>query len=439
MKGDFKEALIALERERDISSKVILDAIGKSLVSAFEKQYKSKNNIHEIIDYDNYQVTLMADKEVVPTEDDVMDPAIEISLDEAREVKEDANVGDIVEVEVQSSEFGRMAAQTARNVITQAIREEEKNIVFRSFRAKEKDIITGIIKKKNVSNISQKQLDEQARKIREEGARKNKSPEEIEAEIRNIKKTSVSYTINLGTADAILTEKEMVFPVTSGSKDKANEPNESYEVGKRMKFLVLKVENGNKGPRILVSRTHPDLVKRLFEAEVSEINDGTVEIMSIAREPGSRTKMAVVSHNENVDPVGSCVGVNGARVNAVVRELNNEKIDIIIWDENPGNFIRNALSPAQIVNVFADPEEKTANVVVPDDQLSLAIGNSGQNARLAAKLTNYKIDIKSETQAKDAYGFRIEDYMDDDDEYDEDEEMNFEEPDTEVASEESES
>ena len=439
MKGDFKEALIALERERDISSKVILDAIGKSLVSAFEKQYKSKNNIHEIIDYDNYQVTLMADKEVVPTADDVMDPAIEISLDEAREVKEDANVGDIVEVEVQSSEFGRMAAQTARNVITQAIREEEKNIVFRSFRAKEKDIITGIIKKKNVSNISQKQLDEQARKIREEGARKNKSPEEIEAEIRNIKKTSVSYTINLGTADAILTEKEMVFPVTSGSKDKANEPNESYEVGKRMKFLVLKVENGNKGPRILVSRTHPDLVKRLFEAEVSEINDGTVEIMSIAREPGSRTKMAVVSHNENVDPVGSCVGVNGARVNAVVRELNNEKIDIIIWDENPGNFIRNALSPAQIVNVFADPEEKTANVVVPDDQLSLAIGNSGQNARLAAKLTNYKIDIKSETQAKDAYGFRIEDYMDDDDEYDEDEEMNFEEPDTEVASEESES
>ena len=439
MKGDFKEALIALERERDISSKVILDAIGKSLVSAFEKQYKSKNNIHEIIDYDNYQVTLMADKEVVPTEDDVMDPAIEISLDEAREVKEDANVGDIVEVEVQSSEFGRMAAQTARNVITQAIREEEKNIVFRSFRAKEKDIITGIIKKKNVSNISQKQLDEQARKIREEGARKNKSPEEIEAEIRNIKKTSVSYTINLGTADAILTEKEMVFPVASGSKDKANEPNESYEVGKRMKFLVLKVDNGNKGPRILVSRTHPDLVKRLFEAEVSEINDGTVEIMSIAREPGSRTKMAVVSHNENVDPVGSCVGVNGARVNAVVRELNNEKIDIIIWDENPGNFIRNALSPAQIVNVFADPEEKTANVVVPDDQLSLAIGNSGQNARLAAKLTNYKIDIKSETQAKDAYGFRIEDYMDDDDEYDEDEEMNFEEPDTEVASEESES
>ncbi|MCR5634983.1 MAG: transcription termination factor NusA [Lachnospiraceae bacterium] len=381
----------------------------------------------------------MADKEVVPTEDDVMDPAIEISLDEAREVKEDANVGDIVEVEVQSSEFGRMAAQTARNVITQAIREEEKNIVFRSFRAKEKDIITGIIKKKNVSNISQKQLDEQVRKIREEGARKNKSPEEIEAEIKNIKKTSVSYTINLGTADAILTEKEMVFPVASGSKDKANEPNESYEVGKRMKFLVLKVENGNKGPRILVSRTHPDLVKRLFEAEVSEINDGTVEIMSIAREPGSRTKMAVVSHNENVDPVGSCVGVNGARVNAVVRELNNEKIDIIIWDENPGNFIRNALSPAQIVNVFADPEEKTANVVVPDDQLSLAIGNSGQNARLAAKLTNYKIDIKSETQAKDAYGFRIEDYMDDDDEYDEDEEMNFEEPDTEVASEESES
>ena len=425
MKGDFKEALIALEKERDISSKVILDAIAKSLSSAFEKQYKSKNNIHEVIDYDNYQVTLVADKEVVPTEDDVMDPALEISLDEAKEIKADAAVGDIIEVEVQSSEFGRMAAQTARNVITQAIREEEKNIIFRQFRAREKDIMTGVIKKRNVSNLSQKQLDDQIKKIREEGAKKNKSAEEIEEEIKNIRKTSVSYTINLGSADAILTEKEMVFPVPSASKDKANEPNESYEVGKRMKFLVLKVENGNKGPRIMVSRTHPDLVKKLFEAEVSEINDGTVEIMSIAREPGSRTKMAVVSHNENVDPVGSCVGVNGARVNAVVRELNNEKIDIIIWDENPGNFIRNALSPAQIVNVFADPEEKTANVVVPDDQLSLAIGNSGQNARLAAKLTNYKIDIKSETQAKDAYGFRIEDYMDDDDEFDEDEEMNF--------------
>ena len=201
---------------------------------------------------------------------------------------------------------------------------------------------------------------------------------------------------------------------------------------------MLEVKNGSKGPRILVSRTHPDLVKRLFEQEVAEIQDGTVEIKSIAREAGSRTKIAVYSHNPNVDAVGACVGVNGARVNLIVDELNGEKIDVINWDENPGNLIQNALSPAKIVAVFADPDEKSAKVVVPDYQLSLAIGKEGQNARLAARLTGYKIDIKSETQAKDAPGFRMEDYLDDEDYDDEDYEGEYEEEEIEAVDEASE-
>ena len=381
MNTELKLSLEMLEKEKDIKKEVILEAIAKSLISAFDKQYKSSSNVHVDIDYENYEFHVIAEKEVVPCEDDVMDPAIEVSIDEARTVKADAEVGDMVDIEVDSEEFGRMAAQAARNVITQKIREEERNVVFNQFHAKEKDVVTGIIHRKIVTPLTGKQ--------------------KAELKDGDDKDFTVSYSINLGTADAILTEKEMV-------------PTEKYNVGDRMKFYVLKVENTPKGPRIVVSRTHPDLVKRLFDSEVTEIKDGTVEIMSIAREAGSRTKMAVFSHNENVDPVGACVGVNGARVNAIVKELKGEKIDIITWDDNPGNLIRNSLSPAQIVNVFADPEEKSANVVVPDNQLSLAIGKVGQNARLAAKLTNYKIDIKSETQAKDAYGFRIEDYMDDD-------------------------
>ena len=246
----------------------------------------------------------------------------------------------------------------------QKIREEERNVIYNQFHAKEKDIVTGVVQHYFQKNLS----------------------------------------INLGKADAILNESEMV-------------KGEHFRPSDRIKVYVLEVKSTSKGPRILVSRTHPDFVKRLFEEEVSEIKDGTVEIMSIAREPGSRTKMAVYSHNPNVDPVGACVGVNGMRVNSIVDELGGEKIDIINWDDNPGNLIQNALSPAQIVAVFADPDEKTAKVVVPDYQLSLAIGKEGQNARLAAKLTGYKIDIKSETQAKDAVGFRYEDYLDDSEEY----------------------
>ncbi|MBR6004327.1 MAG: transcription termination/antitermination protein NusA, partial [Lachnospiraceae bacterium] len=283
-------------------------------------------------------------------------------------------LGDIVKVDIKSKEFGRIAAQNARNVITQKIREEERSVVYNIYYEKEHDIVTGIVQRYVGNNIS----------------------------------------IDLGKADAILAESEQV-------------KGENLRPTERVKLYIVEVKNTNKGPRILVSRTHPELVKRLFESEVAEIQDGTVEIKSIAREAGSRTKIAVWSNNPNVDAVGACVGMNGARVNAIVEELRGEKIDVINWDENPGNLIQNALSPAKIVNVFADPDERTAKVVVPDYQLSLAIGKEGQNARLAARLTGYKIDIKSETQAKDAYGFRLEDYLDDEDyeDYDEYEEGEY--------------
>ena len=271
-------------------------------------------------------------------------------------------IGDTINIEIKSKEFGRIATQNAKNVILQKIREEERSVVYNQFFEKEKDVVTGIVQRYIGRNIS----------------------------------------INLGKADAVLNEAEQV-------------KGEEFKPTERIKVYILEVKNTPKGPRILVSRTHPELVKRLFEAEVTEIKDGTVEIMSIAREAGSRTKLAVRTNNPNVDAVGACVGMNGARVNAIVEELRGEKIDIVNWDENPGNFIQNALSPAKIVAVFADPDEKTAKVVVPDYQLSLAIGKEGQNARLAARLTGYKIDIKSETQAKDAEGFRYEDYMFDED------------------------
>ena len=311
-----------------------------------------------------------------------MDPNLEISLDDAKKITKKAKVGDIVPVSLNSKEFGRIATQNAKNVILQKIREEERGAIYNEYFEKEHDIVTGVVQRFIGKNIS----------------------------------------INLGRADAILNENEQV-------------KTEVYRPTQRLRVYVLEVKNGSKGPRILVSRTHPDLVKRLFEQEVAEIQDGTVEIKSIAREAGSRTKIAVYSKDPNVDAVGACVGVNGSRVNLIVDELGGEKIDVINWDENPGNLIQNALSPAKIVAVFADPEEKSAKVVVPDYQLSLAIGKEGQNARLAARLTGYKIDIKDETHAKDAPGFRMEDYLDDEDEYDEEYEGEYEEEYEEVPEE----
>ncbi len=355
------EALDALEKEKQIPRDVLFDAIENSLLTACKNHFGKADNMKVELDRETCDYFLYAEKEVVK---DVEDPVTQISLEDAHKIDADAGVGDTVKVEIKSQEFGRIAAQNARNVITQKIREEERSVVYNIFNEKERDIVTGIVQRYVGKNIA----------------------------------------IDLGKTDAILTESEQV-------------PTEEFRPTERIKLYVLEVKNTNRGPKVMVSRTHPELVKKLFESEVTEIKDGTVEIMSIAREAGSRTKIAVWSNNPNVDAVGACVGMNGARVNAIVEELRGEKIDVINWDENPGNLIQNALSPAKIVAVFADPDEKTAKVVVPDYQLSLAIGKSGQNARLAARLTGYKIDIKSESQAKDAPGFRYEDYIDDYEEY----------------------
>ena len=295
----------------------------------------------------------------------------QISLTNAKMKDDKYELGDVVRVDIKSKEFGRIATQNAKNVILQKIREEERKSLYNQYYEKEKDVVTGIVQRYVGKNVS----------------------------------------VNLGKVDAMLNENEMI-------------KGESFYPTQRIKIYVMEVKDTPKGPRILVSRTHPELVKRLFENEVTEVRDGTVEIRSIAREAGSRSKMAVSSNNPDVDPVGACVGMNGARVNSVVEELGGEKIDIINWDDNPALLIENALSPAKVIYVMADDDEKTAKVVVPDYQLSLAIGKEGQNARLAARLTGFKIDIKSETQARES-GDLLEyesDYYDDDayyeDEYD---------------------
>ena len=355
--NELLEALNILEQEKNISKETLLEAIENSLITACKNHFGKSENVKVNIDTETCEYHVFQEKKVV---EKVEDPVEEISLVNAKMIDSKYELDDIVNVEVKSKEFGRIATQNAKNVILQKIREEERSVIYNQYYEKEKDVVTGVVQRYVGKNIS----------------------------------------INLGKADAMLTENEQV-------------KGEVFKPTERIKVYIVEVKNTPKGPRINVSRTHPELVKRLFESEVTEIKDGTVEIKSIAREAGSRTKIAVWSNNPNVDAVGACVGMNGARVNAIVEELRGEKIDIVNWDENPGNLIQNALSPAKIVAVFADPDEKTAKVVVPDYQLSLAIGKEGQNARLAARLTGYKIDIKSETQAKDAPGFRYEDYVDD--------------------------
>ena len=335
MNKELKEALDVLEKEKEISKETLFEAIENSLLTACKQHFGKADNVKVEIDRDTCDFLCYAEKEVVPTQDDVEDECLQIALEDAKQISHRAQVGDIIHVEIKSKEFGRIATQNAKNVILQKIREEERSVVYNQYFEKEKDVVTGVVQRYLGRNIS----------------------------------------INLGKADAILNESEQV-------------KGEVFKPTERIKVYILEVKNTPKGPRILVSRTHPELVKRLFEEEVTEI--------------------------------GACVGMNGSRVNAIVDELRGEKIDIVNWDENPGNLIQNALSPAKIVAVFADPDERTAKVVVPDYQLSLAIGKEGQNARLAARLTGYKIDIKSETQAKDAPGFRYEDYLDDG--YDDEEE-----------------
>ena len=362
MSAELKAAMEAIVKEKNISMETLFDAIENALMTACRNNFVKSGNIHVEMDRDTADYKLYQEKTVVATPEEVEDESLQITLDAARTIDGGAEEGGVVRIPLNSQSFGRIAAQTAKNVILQKIREEERNVVYDYFAEKQRNIVTGVVQRSIGRNIS----------------------------------------INLGKADGLLNEKEQV-------------PGEHLHPQERVKVYVLEVRSTPRGPRILVSRTHPELVRHLFEEEVAEIRDGTVEIRSIAREAGSRTKIAVWSNDMNVDPVGACVGVNGIRVNNIVDELRGEKIDIINWDENPGNFIQNALSPAKIVAVFADPEEKTAKVVVPDYQLSLAIGREGQNARLAARLTGYKIDIKNETQAKDTPGFRYEDYLDDED------------------------
>ncbi|MCR4990227.1 MAG: transcription termination factor NusA [Lachnospiraceae bacterium] len=370
MNTELMEALDMLEKEKDISRETLFDAIEASLLTACRNHFGNDENVTVEVDRETGEFLCYAKKKVVEDENvEGYDPTTMITKEKAKDLKKGVRVGSTVNIEIKSKEFGRIATQNAKNVILQKIREEERNVIYDQYFSKEKDVVTGIVQRYVGRNIS----------------------------------------INLGKADGLLNESEMV-------------KTEHFRPTERVKVYILEVKRTPKGPRILVSRTHPELVRKLFESEVAEIKDGTVEIKAIAREAGSRTKMAVYSTNPNVDPVGACVGVNGTRVNSIVDELRGEKIDIINWDENPGVLIQNALSPAKIVAVFADPDEKSAKVVVPDYQLSLAIGKEGQNARLAARLTGYKIDIKSETQAADAPGFRYEDYVDDEyeDEFDAD-------------------
>ena len=348
MNKELMEALDVLEKEKEISKETLFEAIENSLMTACKNHFGKADNVHVEINRETCDFLVYAEKEVVPTKDDVEDDCLQIALEDAQEISKKAQVGDMLHVEIKSKEFGRIATQNAKNVILQKIREEERKVLFDEYYSKEKDIVTGIVQRYVGKNVS----------------------------------------INLGKVDAILTENEQV-------------KGEVFQPTERIKVYILEVKSTSKGPRVLVSRTHPELVKRLFESEVAEVKDGTVEIKAIAREAGSRTKIAVWSNDPDVDPVGACVGMNGARVNAIVNELRGEKIDIITWNENPAMLIENALSPAKVISVIADAEEKAAKVVVPDYQLSLAIGKEGQNARLAARLTGFKIDIKSETQAKE--------------------------------------
>jgi len=389
MASELMEAIEILVREKNISKEAILSAIENSLVIAYKNQYnknqyKKKDdsvlaaeNVFARIDEETGEYFVYAEKTVV---DEVTNPLTEISYEDAKEIYPGCEVGNIVRLAAQDKDFSRIATQNAKNVLLQNLREKEKDNVYEDYHAKEKEVVTGIVQRINDNNI----------------------------------------VINLGKADGILNENEQV-------------KSERIRVNERLKVYVLEVKNNKKSLRILVSRTHPDLVKKLFESEVAEIKDGTVEIMAIAREAGSRTKMAVWSNDPDVDPVGACVGMNGMRVNTVVSELKGEKIDIINWSDNPAILIENALSPAKVITVLADDEEKTATVIVPDYQLSLAIGKEGQNARLAAKLTGFKIDILNETQAADILeelyqgGYEEESYEegsyeDEDQDYYEDEE-----------------
>ncbi|MFW6381265.1 MAG: transcription termination factor NusA [Bacillota bacterium] len=342
MNIDFLQALDDIENDKGIPKDVLLDALETALLSAYKKDFGSKENVRVEILEDSGEVKVFSRKKVV---EEVERERFEIDLKEARELDPGYEPGDIIEFEVTPANFGRIAAQTAKQVVMQRIREAERDVIYKEYKEKEGEVITGSIQRFHNDNIF----------------------------------------IDMGRTEALLPASEQM-------------PNETYRVGDRIKLYIVEVSSTTKGPKILVSRTHPNLLKRLFEVEVPEIFDGIVEIRGIAREAGHRSKMAVSSTKDNVDPVGACVGPKGMRVQAVVDQLNGEKIDIISWDDDPSRLVANALNPAEVLEVNIDEEEKEAQVVVPDFQLSLAIGKEGQNARLAAKLTGWKVDIKKESE-----------------------------------------
>ena len=345
MNKELLEAMEVLEKEKNISKDTLIEAIENSLLTACKNHFGKADNVKVTVNPNTCDFAVYAEKAVV---ENVEDDCLEMSLADAKMLNPKYEIGDTAQIPLDSKKFGRIATQNAKNVILQKIREEERKALYNEYYMKEKDVMTGVVQRYLGRNVS----------------------------------------INLGRVDAILNESEQV-------------KGETFRPTERVKVYVIEVKDTPKGPRVSVSRTHPDLVKRLFESEVAEVRDGTVEIKAIAREAGSRTKIAVKSNDANVDPVGACVGLNGSRVNSIVSELKGEKIDIINWDDNPAYLIENALSPAKVICVVADEEEREAQVIVPDYQLSLAIGKEGQNARLAARLTGFKIDIKSETQARE--------------------------------------
>ena len=348
MNQEFIGALKEIVKEKGISEELLFSTIEDALVAAYKKNYAgpttSAQNVKVTINRETGEIHVYAQKVVV---EDVYDKVTEIAIEEAKAINIKYDLDDIVDLEVTPKDFGRVAAQLAKGVVTQRIREEERNILYNEYKQLEYDIITGTVLRKDKGNVF----------------------------------------VNLGRMETSVVPNEQI-------------PNEEYKFNEKIKLYVVEVKNGSKGAQILVSRTHPGLVKRLFESEVPEIQDGTVEIKSISREAGSRSKIAVYSNNADVDPMGSCVGPKGSRVQAVVDELKGEKIDIIKWSKDPEEFISAALSPAKVLEVVANEETKSAKVVVEDNQLSLAIGKEGQNVRLAAKLTNWKIDIKSRSQAE---------------------------------------
>ncbi|GAK01532.1 LOW QUALITY PROTEIN: transcription termination protein NusA [Geomicrobium sp. JCM 19055] len=345
MNSDFLDALTTLEEDKGIEKEIVLEAIEAALISAYKRNFSQAPNVRVDINRDNGEIKVFARKQVV---EEVFDPRLEISIESAKEIRVSYDLDDIVEIEVTPKDFGRIAAQTAKQVVTQRVREAERSIIYSDFIDREEDIMTGIVQRQDHRFIY----------------------------------------VDLGKVEAILPQNEQM-------------PNEEYKHNDRIKSYITKVEKTTKGPQIMISRTHPGLLKRLFELEVPEIYDGTVEIRSVAREAGDRSKISVFAQDPEVDPVGSCVGPRGGRVQTIVNELKGEKIDIVEYSESPVNYVGNALSPSKVLDVQVNEEEKKHTVIVPDYQLSLAIGKRGQNARLAAKLTGWKIDIKSQSEAEE--------------------------------------